>query len=48
VPLDEALVRMATFGICHGARTVYLGAQYRPLPIVLGHEASGIERVDPP
>jgi len=43
---DEVLVRVAASGICHTDRTVQLGAQDRPLPMVLGHEASGVvERV---
>jgi S-(hydroxymethyl)glutathione dehydrogenase/alcohol dehydrogenase len=43
---DEVLVRVVASGICHSDRTVHLGAQDRPLPLVLGHEASGVvERV---
>ena len=43
---DEVLVRVVASGICHTDRTVHLGAQDRPLPMVLGHEASGVvERV---
>jgi len=43
---DEVLVRVVASGICHSDRTVHLGAQDRPLPLVLGHESSGVvERV---
>jgi S-(hydroxymethyl)glutathione dehydrogenase/alcohol dehydrogenase len=46
VAADEVLVRVAASGICHSDRTVHLGTQDRPLPLVLGHEASGVvERV---
>jgi S-(hydroxymethyl)glutathione dehydrogenase / alcohol dehydrogenase len=39
---DEVLVRVVASGICHSDRTVHIGAQDRPLPLVLGHEASGV------
>jgi S-(hydroxymethyl)glutathione dehydrogenase / alcohol dehydrogenase len=43
---DEVLVRVTDSGICHSDRTVQLGSQDRPLPLVLGHEAAGVvERV---
>jgi S-(hydroxymethyl)glutathione dehydrogenase / alcohol dehydrogenase len=43
---DEVLVRITDSGICHSDRTVQGGAQDRPLPLILGHEASGVvERV---
>jgi S-(hydroxymethyl)glutathione dehydrogenase / alcohol dehydrogenase len=43
---DEVLVRVTDSGICHSDRTVQEGAQDRPLPLLLGHEASGVvERV---
>ena len=43
---DEVLVRVTDSGICHSDRTVQLGSQDRPLPLILGHEASGVvERV---
>ena len=43
---DEVLVRVVASGICHSDRTAQIGAQDRPLPLILGHEASGIvERV---
>src|SRR5437870_9784392 len=39
---DEVRVRVVASGICHSDRSVHLGLQDRPLPLVLGHEASGI------
>jgi S-(hydroxymethyl)glutathione dehydrogenase/alcohol dehydrogenase len=43
---DEVLVRVVASGICHSDRTAHIGAQDRPLPLILGHEASGVvERV---
>jgi S-(hydroxymethyl)glutathione dehydrogenase/alcohol dehydrogenase len=40
---DEVLVRVAASGICHSDRSVHVGKQAdRPLPLVLGHEASGV------
>jgi S-(hydroxymethyl)glutathione dehydrogenase/alcohol dehydrogenase len=40
------LVRVTDSGICHSDRSVHLGTQDRPLPLILGHEASGVvERV---
>jgi S-(hydroxymethyl)glutathione dehydrogenase/alcohol dehydrogenase len=43
---DEVLVRIVASGICHSDRSAHVGAQQRPLPTILGHEASGIvERV---
>jgi S-(hydroxymethyl)glutathione dehydrogenase/alcohol dehydrogenase len=39
---DEVLVRVTDSGICHSDRTVHLGSQDRPLPLILGHEASGV------
>jgi S-(hydroxymethyl)glutathione dehydrogenase / alcohol dehydrogenase len=39
---DEVLVRVLASGVCHSDRTVHLGAQQRPLPLILGHEASGV------
>jgi S-(hydroxymethyl)glutathione dehydrogenase/alcohol dehydrogenase len=39
---DEVLVRVVASGICHSDRSVHVGSQDRPLPLVLGHEASGI------
>lgn len=46
VRADEVLVRVTDVGICHSDRTVQLGGQDRPLPLILGHEAAGVvERV---
>ncbi|WP_307835302.1 Zn-dependent alcohol dehydrogenase [Streptomyces adelaidensis] len=43
---DEVLVRVIASGLCHTDRSMQLGAQPLPLPLLLGHEASGIvERV---
>ena len=39
---DEVLVRIVASGICHSDRTAHIGAQDRPLPLILGHESSGI------
>lgn len=39
---DEVLVRIVSAGICHTDATVQHGAYPVPLPIVLGHEGSGI------
>jgi S-(hydroxymethyl)glutathione dehydrogenase/alcohol dehydrogenase len=39
---DEVLVRVTDSGICHSDRTVHLGTQDRPLPLILGHEAAGV------
>lgn len=39
---DEVLVRTVASGVCHTDRTMQLGANPLPLPLVLGHEASGI------
>jgi Zn-dependent alcohol dehydrogenase len=36
VALDEVLVRVVASGICHSDRSVHLGTQDRPLPLVLG------------
>lgn len=37
----EVLVRIAAAGICHSDLSVINGTRPRPLPMVLGHEASG-------
>ncbi|MEW2354407.1 Zn-dependent alcohol dehydrogenase [Spirillospora sp. NPDC029432] len=43
---DEVLVRVAASGVCHSDRTMQLGANALPLPLLLGHEPAGIvERV---
>lgn len=39
---DEVLVRVVASGICHSDRTAQVGAQDRPLPLILGHEAAGV------
>lgn len=38
----EVLVKMAVAGLCHSDLSVIEGNRPRPLPMVLGHEASGI------
>jgi alcohol dehydrogenase len=44
----EVLVRIAAAGICHSDLSTLEGVRIRPLPMVLGHEASGvIEAVGP-
>ena len=39
---NEVLVKMAAAGVCHSDLSVVAGVRERPLPIVLGHEASGV------
>jgi S-(hydroxymethyl)glutathione dehydrogenase/alcohol dehydrogenase len=39
---DEVLVRAVASGVCHSDRTMQLGANPLPLPLLLGHEVSGI------
>jgi S-(hydroxymethyl)glutathione dehydrogenase/alcohol dehydrogenase len=39
---DEVLVRAVASGVCHTDRTMQLGANALPLPLVLGHEVSGV------
>jgi len=39
---DEVLVRTVASGVCHTDRTMQFGANPLPLPLVLGHEASGV------
>ena len=39
---NEVLIKMAAAGVCHSDLSVVAGVRERPLPIVLGHEASGI------
>ena len=48
-PADgEALVRVAAAGLCHSDLSVVDGSRPRPMPMVLGHEASGVvEAVGP-
>ncbi|MFP6759916.1 MAG: zinc-dependent alcohol dehydrogenase family protein [Alphaproteobacteria bacterium] len=38
----EVLVKIAAAGLCHSDLSVVNGARPRPLPMVLGHEASGV------
>lgn len=42
VAADEVLVRTVASSVCHSDRTVQLGAFPMVLPLILGHEASGI------
>ncbi|MGP9805350.1 zinc-binding dehydrogenase [Paracoccus sp. NSM] len=37
----EVLIRMAAAGVCHSDLSVINGTRPRPVPMVLGHEASG-------
>lgn len=39
---DEVVVRAVASGVCHTDRTMQTGANPLPLPLVLGHEVSGI------
>lgn len=39
---DEVLVRSVASGVCHTDRTMQQGANALPLPLVLGHEVSGV------
>lgn len=39
---DEVLVRTVASGVCHTDRTMQLGANPLPLPLVLGHEVAGL------
>jgi len=44
----EVLIRIAAAGICHSDLSVIQGVRPRPLPMVMGHEASGVvEAVGP-
>lgn len=44
----EVLIRIAAAGICHSDLSVIEGVRPRPLPMVIGHESSGIvEAVGP-
>ena len=46
VAADEVVVTTAATGICHSDRTIQQGARPIPLPLILGHESSGVvERV---
>lgn len=45
---DDVLVRIKAVGLCHTDLEVIEGSLRNPMPIVLGHEASGIvERIGP-
>jgi Zn-dependent alcohol dehydrogenase len=45
---DEVLVKIAAAGVCHSDLSAINGDRPRPLPVALGHEASGIvEEVGP-
>ena len=48
-PADgEVLVRIVAAGLCHSDLSVIDGSRIRPLPMLLGHEASGVvERIGP-
>ena len=39
---DEVLVRTVASGVCHTDRTMQNGANPLPLPLILGHEVSGV------
>jgi S-(hydroxymethyl)glutathione dehydrogenase / alcohol dehydrogenase len=39
---DEVLIRTVACGVCHSDRMIQQGAQARPLPFLLGHEAAGV------
>jgi alcohol dehydrogenase len=39
---DEVLVKIAAAGVCHSDLSAINGDRPRPLPVALGHEASGI------
>src|SRR3954471_17001356 len=40
----EVLVEIAGAGLCHSDLSTINGARPRPMPMVLGHEASGVVR----
>lgn len=43
LPTDgEVLIRIVASGVCHSDRTIQMGSQNRPLPMVLGHELAGV------
>jgi len=39
---DEVLIRVVASGVCHTDRTMQLGANPLPLPLLLGHETAGV------
>ena len=38
----EVLIKVVAAGLCHSDLSVINGTRFRPTPIALGHEASGI------
>lgn len=45
---DEVLIKVAAAGLCHSDLSVINGHRPRPMPMALGHEASGVvEQVGP-
>ena len=40
--VGEVLVKIESAGICHSDLSVVNGARVRPLPIIIGHESSGV------
>ena len=40
--IGELLIRIESAGVCHSDLSVINGTRSRPLPIVLGHESSGV------
>ena len=40
--LNEVIIQIKAAGLCHSDLSVIDGNRPRPLPMVLGHEASGI------
>ncbi|GJH12756.1 hypothetical protein CBA19CS11_27980 [Caballeronia novacaledonica] len=39
---DEVLIKIAAAGLCHSDLSVINGDRPRPMPMALGHEASGV------
>ena len=39
---DEVLIKVAAAGLCHSDLSVINGDRPRPMPMALGHEASGV------
>ena len=42
--LGEVLIKLTAAGLCHSDLSVITGVRPRPVPMALGHEASGLER----
>ena len=38
----EVLVKIESAGICHSDLSVVNGSRVRPLPLIVGHESSGV------